>query len=499
MSLLANLKAVRVALAALRATAVPPPAPASGRTFEAEAVAERVTAGATRGARGTTEPKAMIGTLPVWQQLESISRPLTPVSVSDAFRQADRGDMQALCDLGNHLRQRDLHLQSILGTNEEGISGLSWDIVPPDDAGAREKKAAKYIESALRDCAGFTTMLAHQAGALYPGYAVAETLAKKWNGRLVPVDFKCHAQRRFRYGEQDGRLYWYDKNGTMTLPGVDFRAKWPGRFIVSEPRVNGDVRCREGLARPLIWAALFRNWTLSDWLKLGEMAWKPWRWVEYDSKVVEGEAGVDRLMRVLEDMIASGVAALPKDHTMHIEWPKNTVGSGGNSQHKELFATMGSEMSKGVLGQTETTEASKSSGYAQAKVHNQIRVDLRQSRSKWLATDVTRDVVQVFTAMNYGPGVRAGRMRMFADDPTDLATFATGIKTLVDAGTRVPAVWTRKEAGIPDPQKDEEILAPAKAPPPEPEKPKPDGGEPGPGPADGDPADPADDPPAKAA
>jgi len=391
-------------------------------------------------------------------QLGRIGGPMSPIEVSSYIRDADAGRMAGLMDLANEAKQKDCHLQSVLATSEEAIAALDWELMLPESPKARERKAMEWVDAALRQNRGLSRLIAHHAGAAYYGYAVSEVMWRRVDGRLVPEDFRPVAHRRFCFAPDTGRLQWWDAVGTMTYPGVDFRGAWPDKFVVSQPRVTGDVAAREGLVRPLIWAALFRNWALADWLKLAEMAWKPWRVGRHDDTA--DQADIDDLQALLEQMTSNGVATIPKSVELDVKWPGG-AGATTTGQHGEMFSVLGREMSKAVLGQTETTEASKSSGYAQAKVHNEVRMDLKEARARFVSDDIDRDVVAAMFRLNFGPTVRPSTFRLITESKADLVPFATGVKTLRDAGVRMGADWVRDQAGIPKPGKDEEVIGPS--------------------------------------
>lgn len=398
------------------------------------------------------KPARVIPDLPVWQQLTKVGGGLTPAAVSARLNDADTGRMASLVDLANALRQKDNHLQGILETRETAVQQLEWDLELPKKPTKQEKKAAEFVKDALRTCVG--TVIAHSSAAPFYGYAVTETVWRKSNGYLVPDYFRPVAPRRFEY--VGTRLVWNDHYGRG---GVDIRDEYPGQFVISQPRVNGDVPCREGLMRVLVWAALFRNWTLTDWLRLGEIAWKPWRIGTYDREKFATQEDIDGLVDVIDAMSTSGTAVVPDSVEVKVEWPTGQAGAG--APHKDMFGTMGREMSKAVLGQTETTESSASSGYAQAKVGYEVKKDKTESDARFIAADLTRDVVAWITLLNFGPRCRVSRFRFVTEETADLKPFGEGVKALTEAGLRMPAKWARDKAGIPEPADGEELLGAA--------------------------------------
>ncbi len=398
--------------------------------------------------------------LPVWQQLQRVGGALTPNQVSAIIREADQGRMAGLMDLANEVRQKDCHLQAVLSTGEEAISGLPWELDLPPMHKRVERKAAEFCDRVLRSQRNFARFIAHHAGAAYYGYSVSEIAWARDGATLVPADLRPLAHRRFLYAYETGRLHLFDNNGTMTLPGIDLRADYPLQFVVSQPRINGDVPCREGLVRALMWAALFRNWSISDWLKLGEIAWKPWRTGTYTREATDED--INGLVAVLEGMTSSGVAVVPEGTKLEISWPGGgSSGAGGRGTHSELFAVVGAEMSKAVLGQTLTTEQGAVGSQALGRVHNEVRKDLREARAKSVAGDICRDLIEPLVRLNFGPGVCAPVFQFLTDDALDLSSFAASMKTLREAGLRIPAQWVRDQAGIPEPADDAELLGDA--------------------------------------
>lgn len=402
-------------------------------------------------ARQPTRTGRVVEELSLWRQFSRIGGGLTPGQVSAIVREADGGDPRRLMDLANEARQKDGHLQAVLGQSEETLAALPWQLVLHDDSRLKDRKARDWADQYLRTCPSFRRLIAHLAGATYYGFAVSEILWAKEDGRLVPSSFEPLAPRRFGFRQEDGLFVWRDEG--MRRDGVDFRVEYPWKFVVSQPRVTGDVPCREGLVRVLMWAALFRNWTLTDWVRLGEIAWKPWRIGTYKKGAAQED--IDGLVNVLDGMSTNGVATVPDSVTVDVKWAPH---SSTKSTHEVLFQTIGSEMSKAVLGQTETTEASQSSGLAQAKVHQSVRGDLLEARARCIAAELTRDVLAPMILLNFGDSAVVPEFQFVTQDKQDFKAFAEGVKSLKEAGTKIPQAWVREQAGIPEPQDGEELL-----------------------------------------
>lgn len=415
-------------------------------------------------AKGPTSSQ-VIPILPLTQQWSRIGGSITPGQVSSIIAEADTGYPYRLMDLANEARQKDGHLQSVLHTRETAITTLKWTVRAPEKARKRDKKVALFVERALRqsggnvevasDLCGFSDMLAHLAGAAYYGWGVAETVMVRDGKYLVPSGWKRIAPRRFIFTQETGRLHHFDQTGgNRPYPGIDLLKEYPGRFIVHQPRITGDIQAREGLCRVLMWPALFRNWDVRDWLQLAELAWKPWRTGQY--KANAQQRTIDDLVDILDRMASTGVAVYPETADVKVEWPRN--GFSGTSAHGELAAFLAAEMSKAVLGQTLTTEQGRVGSQALGRVHDEVRKDIVEADATSIAATIRRHLIAPLVRMNFGADVMVPEFEFVTQDAVDLVPFATSMKLLSEAGTKIPQAWVRDVAGIPDPVEGDELL-----------------------------------------
>jgi len=395
----------------------------------------------------------VIEDLPLWNQAGRIGGGLTPSRITSIIREADGGDIRRLIDLENECRQRDAHMHAVLSVSEESQSGLEWHIAPgAEKPRAKDKRAAAWVEETLRRCSGMHRLIADLAGAIFYGFAVVEIIWRKDGSRLVPERFALVAPRRFRFRREDGALVWQDDGAQA----IDLQATHPNKFIISRPRVTGDVPQREGLGRLLVWMSAMRNWSIGDWLKTGEMSWKPWRIGTY--KKAAGTSREDRedLETVMRRLTTDFSAVIPDSTSISVEWPGGATQRA--SSHAEIVNSLANEMSKAVLGQTETTQASSSSGYAQAKVHDAIRKDMREARARQIASDLTRDLIGPMIRLNFGESVAIPTFQFVTQDPLDLKSFSESMVNLRKAGARIPEVWLHEQVGMPVPKDGEAVL-----------------------------------------
>jgi phage gp29-like protein len=402
--------------------------------------------------------EAVVGPLRLSESFGRIGGNLTPAAVTAILAEADGGTPARLVDLVHEARQKDGHLQSVLETRELAMQSLEWDIVPPGEKPLKkDKTVAKFCKDAVLAMRSFPQLLAHLSGeSLLFGHATSEIMWRKQGAAIVPSHTEQISCRRFRFTESEGRLVFLERPTAIT--GIDLVESYPGKFIQIRRRVNGDVPVREGLARSLLWAALFRNWGVADWLQLAEMSWKPWRTAKFDKTKLGADTSkeVGAMKRILEAMTRNGMAIYPDAWTVEVNWPE--FAGNGTSNHGELVAFMGREMSKAVLGGTDAIEAEKNGSRAASEVRNEIRRDRRDADAMALGAELKRYLLEPMVRMNFGDNAVVPDFFFLTEDPEDLEKFSKSLVNFRTAGLKVPSSHAYEKAGIPAPKDGEEIL-----------------------------------------
>ena len=405
--------------------------------------------------------------LPLWFNPGRIGGELTPRQVSEIFAYADQGYLYRLIDLYDEARQKDCHLHSVLSTWEFALALLEVQVIPASPK-RRDVKIAAWVEGFLQDFGAsvdsdraydLSTLIAHLAGAYGYGHADAEILWQKRGIERVPIGAEPIMPRRFCYAPDTSLLHFWDACGYMPYPGINLIKEFPHRFIQFRPRVTGAVPTREGLKSPLIWAALFRNWTIRDWLTLAELAWKPWRIGKYKKADFASQKDIQALERALQYLVTNGATLLPETVELQIEFAKgSSSGAGNTNAHKSLADFLAAEMSKAVLGQTMTTD--NGSSLSQAQVHRLVQNDRRNAAARAIAAILQRQLVAVAVHLNFGTDAAVPQIRLAGSDDVDLAALSQAIERLVKLGLPVSVPWIYKLYGMPTPKAGEPVIGP---------------------------------------
>lgn len=398
----------------------------------------------------------------------------TPEDVSSLMRLADTGYIYRLCDFWEEQRNRDCHLHTVAHRREQALVTKDWQVVPASEK-RRDLRIAAWAEDAIKamgdvhhreardaglDLRPLADLIAHLNSATIHGFAASELLYVRNGRRVVPAGALPMAPRRFVYAQQDGSLRWWDATGPQTLyPGKDILRDYPpGRFILHRPRVNGaGAGPREGLIRPLLWASLFRTWAMGDWLKLAELAWKPYRWGTYDPDKHAGDEDIGALETALQQLMAEGWATISNRTGLNIKFPDNASAQGGG-QHEALIRFMAEEMSKAATGHTLTVEEGKRGTARTAQTGENVSHHILEIDARALEGTIQRHLLAPLIRFNFGD-VPLPRFVFVTEQGVDSLALAQAIEKMRGAGLDgISAKWARAALGAPEPDVGEEVL-----------------------------------------
>jgi len=407
------------------------------------------------------------GPVSLWEQALWTQGAATPQDVSQLLQEVDRGVICQFVDFVHSLREKDGHLHNCISIFEAQVGGGKWVAIPQSSKQVPRKselKQARILEAVMAELEGWPSALAHLAsegeqfghGTIELVWGVYDGDNPLLRGWFIPrVAYRVDT-RRFGFRSSDGRLLFDSVGlGTVDIGGVDLEEFPAGKFVTHQVRVTGDVQTREGAGRVTAWLAIFRNWDLRGWLECGEQAWKPYRVATYDK--VSDDATVALANEIVERVVAGGGVAKPDTIALDVTWPKFSA-SQGTSQQKELFETLGMELSKAWLGHTLLTESGSRGARSLGEVGWDVSMVRKVERSRALAATLYLQLVRPIFSIN-APGKRAPFLVPDLGEQADMREFCAGLKDLV-GGARMPVQtsWVRQQLRIPDPQQGEEML-----------------------------------------
>lgn len=376
------------------------------------------------------------------------SRGLTPAKLARILEDAERGQLTAQARLGEDMEEKDPHLFAELSKRRRALLGVDWDLKPPEDATAREKRETARIERMIRDM-DWEEIVYDAAAAILHGYACLEFDWERSGGEWRP--------RAVEYRQPD----WFmaqpeDRNELLlrTPDGMGERLR-PWGWIVHTHKAKSGYLVRGGLSRVLAWPYLFRNYSARDLAEFLEIYGLPLRLGKYPSGANEEEKAT--LMRAVVNIGHAAAGIIPQG--MDLEFQE--AAQGQSDPFMSMMRWAESSMSKAILGATLTSQPSESGGgaYALGQVHNEVRHDILVSDARQMARTLTRQLVEPLVRLN----TRMRRVPTWSFDteqPEDIKLFADALPELTRAGMRIPARWAHDKLRIPEPEGDEPVLTP---------------------------------------
>ncbi len=399
------------------------------------------------------------------------SRGLTPTKLSALLVAAEQGDVIAQYELFEDMEERDGHILAEMGKRRRAVAGLQWDIVPPPNASAAEKKAADQLKEMLDEVDDIEGALFDTTDAIGKGFACQEIAWARDGRHWLPASITHRPQSWFR-------LYrGYTQEIRLRDNSADGAPLIPFGWITHIHKARSGYIERASLFRSLVWPYLFKNYSVGDLAEFLEIYGIPLRIGKYPSGASEKEKLT--LLRALVSIGHNAAGIVPEG--MALDFHKTADGDAA------AFALMMDwcerTESKVILGGTLTSQADgKSSTNALGNVHNEVRKELKDADAKLVAASWTRELVYPIAALNgLAPdGLRRSpRFRIDTAETKDIGVFATALPPLVEMGMQIPVDWAHSELGIPEAEGDQPVLQkrPAPAPPAAPAMPAEAGGD----------------------
>ena len=343
----------------------------------------------------------------------------------------------------------------IVPARADNVIKLDWDIVPPRNPSKEEEDAAAYVKELLLDLPDFESLLLDCLDGIGHGFAALELewmrLGNEWT-------IGCAHHRPQSWFQTDTETRTHLRLRDATPDGVELQ---PFGWILHIHRAMSGYPARMGLGRVLVWPYIFKAFSVGDLAEFLDIYGMPLRVGKYPKEASEKEKAA--LWQAVAGIGHNAAGIIPQ--TMQVEFEE--AAKGGEKPFEMMIGWCERSESKAILGSTLTSDAAPTGlGSSLAEIHNEVRLDIRDSDCKQLAATITRHLIYPLLALNKGWADvrRCPRLVFDTAQAADLKLFADSLPKLVENGMRIPVQWAHERLRIPMAAEGDEVLAPAAKP-----------------------------------
>lgn len=363
---------------------------------------------------------------------------LTPASLGAILSSASLGQSQQYMELLEEIEEKDLHYAAVLGTRKRQVAQLPVRVKEAGEGPAQKEHAEhlrQWINTGTLDAA-----LEDMLDGISKGFSVLEIIWRTEPGRVWPMRLVYRPQRFFEVDWRDGDTIQMRENAGPVPLG-------PHKFVVHRHPSKSGLILRAGLGRVALWAWMMKQFTLQDWAIFVHNYGAPIRVGRYGPESTNEDRAV--LWRAVSNIAGDMAAIMPKSMEMEL------ITAGNVAQTGELYENrcryLNEEMSKLVLGQTSTTDATPGS-HAIGSTHRLVQEDIERSDAKKLATTINRQLVPQIIAFRFGPQPSYPTIEIGHPDEVPLEAVVTAVKDLGPLGLRVKASEIHSRLGTTPPE-----------------------------------------------
>lgn len=303
---------------------------------------------------------------------------LSSQSLASVLPSADQNPDEILKKKGakiyDEMEEKDAHLYAVYQTRKSAISLIPWYILPADNSD-RSRELADFVFQVIDDIRGpFCEKIKALNDAIGKGFAVLEIcwipITKgKWKGKFGIEDLVFHKQKFWRFKERrynkglNQDVILFNPNPSHTMDAVPV----PWSQVIHYAFDGQESFYGKAAFKPLFWYYWFKKEGWKSWIIYLNKFGMPTVAGQYPNTATPNEKSA--LLEVVQSIQEETGIIFPD--TMLIKLLE--ASRAGNASYEALSHACNAEMSKGILGATQTVEEGKRGSYALSRAHSDIR------------------------------------------------------------------------------------------------------------------------------
>lgn len=372
---------------------------------------------------------------------------LSPERLGQILRSSITGSPRLYLELAEDIEERYPQYLSVLSTRKRAVKGLEISVKAAGSS-VQDEAEAQLVREVV-ESAAFRLSIIDMLDAIGKSYSATEILWNTKSKPWKPAEFKRRDPRHFEFDRVDpDKLLHIGDSGALE----ELR---PNSWIVHRAKAKSGLTIRGGLARPVAWLYFFQSFTLKDWAIFAEAYGQPMRLGKFDPGASPEDKRV--LLEAVHSIGSDFAAIIPQ--AMAVEFIQAQI-TGSTDLYERRADWLDRQTSKVVLGQTGTTDSSNGSGYAQAKVHDEVREDIVDSDAEQLADTLNQQLVIPLVDLNFPPRARSGYPTIIIGRPDeeDVGAWVDHVAKVVPLGVPVTVEEAQNKIGITPPRAGQPLL-----------------------------------------
>ncbi len=379
---------------------------------------------------------------------------LTFSSLRAKLRAGESGDLATTLQLFEDIETKDIRLASVADTRRDTLTGLDWEITSAADIQrelvdrALADEAAAYVRETLGELSSFEDAMEHLGTAIGTNLAVAELVWERGKlAELVPIPSWRLTAEVNTPGEVRVITKEQPRGVVAGLP----------KFVVHIPRNRAGCPLTNSLCYRGAPIYLIKLLAIADWAKFCEVYGMPIRWGQYrtGSTTEEREEALD----MLEAMGSAAYGLFSEG----IQFDLKESSQRGTAPYKDLVEWCDRTQAINWLGEHMTTDTTGATGtYAAAEVQDDTRQARQEDDIRRERRMVREQIIAPMVAFGFPRyDVPVPVFERVKPEPVDEMKEADKFIKAQQMGVRIPERHARERLGIPEPEREEEILTPA--------------------------------------
>ena len=373
-----------------------------------------------------------------WSSYPSVG--LTPGGLGAIFQEADQGAVRSQMELFEEMEEKDAHLASLLQTRKLSVLSLDYEVLPYANT-PEDEQISEAVGEIIFGIPDLENACLDLLDAIGKGFALVEIIWGVDRRRVRVEELKWVPQKKLTFVEDlEPRLLTTDG----PWQGVPFP---PWKVIYHRYKAKSGYDSRSGMLRVVGYMYLLKNYSLKDWAAFNEVFGMPLRLGKFDPTSTPSDR--EALIQAVRNLGTDAAGIISKNTEIEFVEATNRL-SGNANPFQNLADFCNREMSKAILGQTLTTDTSGGTGtYGAAKVHNQVRSDLRVADAQSLAQTLREQLLRPLVGFNFGWDKPVPWFRFRFEESEDLLTLSEVYRNLANLGVPLSLEHVAERFGIP--------------------------------------------------